>query len=252
MTLAPGKKIYFISDFHLGAPDYQKSLVREKLIVRFLAQAQRDAAHIFIVGDMFDFWYEYKTVVPRGYTRIMGKLAEITDSGIPVSFFVGNHDMWMRDYFERELNIPVYYEPKEFVFNNKKFYVAHGDGLGPGDKGYKFIKKIFRNRLCQWLFGILHPSLGIGIANYFSRKSRQATGNEDKHFLGEDKEWLILYSKQVLKLQHFDYFLYGHRHLPYDFKLNETSRYINLGDWINYNSYAVFDGSKLELKYFNS
>lgn len=252
MILAPDKKIYFISDFHLGAPDYKKSLVREKLIVKFLDQAQHDAAHIFIVGDMFDFWYEYKTVVPKGYTRIMGKLAEITDSGIPVSFFVGNHDMWMHDYFKTELNIPVYYEPKEFAFNNKKFFIAHGDGLGPGDKGYKFIKRIFRNKLCQWLFGVLHPSLGMGIANYFSRKSRQATGSEDKHFLGEDKEWLILYSKQILQQQHFDYFIYGHRHLPYDFKLNEASRYINLGDWIIYNSYAVFDGKQLELKYFNS
>ncbi len=252
MILAPGKKVYLISDFHLGAPDYEKSLIREKLIVRFLGQAQDDAAHIFIVGDMFDFWYEYKTVVPKGYTRIMGKLAEITDNGIPVSFFVGNHDMWMHDYFKTELNIPVYYEPKEFVFNNKKFFIAHGDGLGPGDKSYKLIKKIFRNKLCRWLFGVLHPSLGMGIANYFSKKSRQATGSEDKHFLGEDKEWLIIYSKQILKQQHFDYFIYGHRHLPYDLKLNETSRYINLGDWIIYNSYAVFDGKQLELKYFNS
>jgi UDP-2,3-diacylglucosamine hydrolase len=252
MILAPGKKIYFISDFHLGAPDHEKSLVREKIIVKFLSEAQRDAAHIFIVGDMFDFWYEYKTVVPRGYTRILGKLAEITDNGIPVSFFVGNHDMWMRDYFEKELNIPVYYEPKEFDFNNKKFYIAHGDGLGPGDKGYKFIKTIFRNKFCQWLFGVLHPSVGIGIANYFSRKSRQATGNEDKHFLGEDKEWLIIYSKEVLLQKHFDYFIYGHRHLPYDLQLKGDSRYINLGDWIIYNSYAVFDGEQLELKYFKA
>jgi UDP-2,3-diacylglucosamine hydrolase len=252
MILAPGKKIYFISDFHLGAPDYEKSLVREKKIVEFLAQAQKDAAHIFIVGDMFDFWFEYKTVVPRGYTRILGKLAEITDHGIPVSFFVGNHDMWMNDYFEKELNIAVYYQPQEFEFNNKTFYVAHGDGLGPGDKGYKFIKKIFRNKFCQWLFGILHPSWGIGLANYFSRKSRQATGNTDKDFLGEDKEWLIIYSKELLLHKHYDYFIYGHRHLPFDYSLNKNSRYINLGDWIIYNSYAEFDGNQLELKYYTS
>jgi UDP-2,3-diacylglucosamine hydrolase len=252
MILEPGKQIYFISDFHLGAPDYQNSLAREKRIVQFLDKAKNDAAHIFIVGDMFDFWYEYKTVVPKGYTRILGKLAEITDSGIAVTFFVGNHDMWMHDYFEKELNIPVYYGPKEFDFNNKRFYVAHGDGLGPGDKGYKFIKKIFRNKLCQWLFGVLHPSMGMGIANYFSRKSRQSTGSSDKIFLGEDKEWLIIHSKQVLQQQHFDYFLYGHRHLPYDLKLNEQSRYINLGDWIIYNSYAVFDGNELQLKYFTT
>ena len=252
MTLPPGKKVYFLSDFHLGAPDHEKSIVREKRIVQFLDQARENAAHFIIVGDMFDFWYEYKTVVPKGYTRLLGKLAEITDSGIPVSFFVGNHDMWMRDYFKKELSIPVYYDSKEFTFNNKKFFVAHGDGLGPGDRGYKFIKKIFRNKFCQWAFGVLHPSIGIGIANYFSRKSRLATGQQDKHFLGEDKEWLIIYSKEILRQQHFDYFIYGHRHLPYDFKLNETSRYINLGDWIVYNSYAVFDGAELYLKYFNT
>ena len=250
MTLPPGKKVYFLSDFHLGAPDHEKSFIREKRIVQFLDQAKENAAHFIIVGDMFDFWYEYKTVVPKGYTRLLGKLAEITDSGIPVSFFVGNHDMWMRDYFKKELSIPVYYDSKEFTFNNKKFFVAHGDGLGPGDRGYKFIKKIFRNKFCQWAFGVLHPSIGIGIANYFSRKSRLATGQQDKHFLGEDKEWLIIYSKEILRQQHFDYFIYGHRHLPYDFKLNETSRYINLGDWIVYNSYAVFDGAELYLKYF--
>ena len=252
MTLPPGKKVYFLSDFHLGAPDHEKSIVREKRIVQFLDQAKENAAHFIIVGDMFDFWYEYKTVVPKGYTRLLGKLAEITDSGIPVSFFVGNHDMWMRDYFKKELSIPVYYDSKEFTFNNKKFFVAHGDGLGPGDRGYKFIKKIFRNKFCQCAFGVLHPSIGIGIANYFSRKSRLATGQQDKHFLGEDKEWLIIYSKEILRQQHFDYFIYGHRHLPYDFKLNETSRYINLGDWIVYNSYAVFDGAELYLKYFNT
>src|SRR6478752_6816889 len=175
MNLVPGKKIYFISDFHLGIPDYKSSLVREKKIVVFLENVRHDAEQIFILGDMFDFWYEYKTVVPKGYVRLLGKLAEITDSGIPVYFFVGNHDMWMRGYFEKELNIPVYHEPKTFHFNDKKFLIGHGDGLGPNDHGYKFIKKVFRNPVCQWLFGLLHPSIGIGIANYFSRKSRAAT-----------------------------------------------------------------------------
>lgn len=250
MTLAPGKKIYFISDFHLGAPDYASSILREKRIVEFLKKAQLDAAHIFIVGDLFDFWYEYKTVVPKGYTRILGKLAEITDSGIPVSFFVGNHDMWMSGYFETELNIPVYYEPREYEFNQKSFYVGHGDGLGPGDKGYKFIKKVFRNKLCQRMFGILHPSLGMALANYFSRKSREATGTKEEHFLGEDKEWLIIYCREVLQQKHVDYFIFGHRHLPMDFPLNESSRYINLGDWIRYDTYAVFDGEELALKYY--
>ena len=250
MTVAPGKCIYFISDFHLGAPDYLTSLAREKRIVTFLEQARHDAAHIFIVGDLFDFWYEYKTVVPKGYTRILGKLADITDSGIPISFFGGNHDMWMSGYFEKELNIPVYAAPKAFVFNDVHFLVGHGDGLGPGDKGYKFIKKIFRSPVCQWLFGMLHPSWGMGLANYFSKKSREATGSTDEHFLGEDKEWLIAYCKEVLQQQHYDYFIFGHRHLPIDFTLPSNSRYINLGDWIRYNSYAVFDGTRTVLKYY--
>lgn len=250
MKLEPNKKIYFLSDFHLGAPDATSSLAREKRIVNFLSSIQHDAGGIFIVGDLFDFWYEYKTVVPKGYVRILGKLAEITDSGIPVYFFTGNHDMWMSGYFEKELNIPVYHEPKEFSFENKKFLIGHGDGLGPGDHGYKFIKKIFRNKICQWLFGALHPTWGMGLANYFSRKSRAATGSSDEHFLGADKEWLIIYCNEALQKNYYDYFVFGHRHLPIDYKLTDKTRYINLGDWIRYNSYAVFDGEQLELKYY--
>jgi UDP-2,3-diacylglucosamine hydrolase len=242
-----GKKIYFLSDFHLGAPDFESSLVREKKVVGFLDSIKQDAAEIFIVGDIFDFWYEYKAVVPKGYTRLLGKLAELTDSGIKVHVFVGNHDMWMSGYFEKELNIPVYHEPKVFERNGKQFYIGHGDGLGPGDKGYKFIKKIFRSPLCQWLFGQLHPTWGIGLANYFSRKSREKTGSADQHFLGEDNEWLIIYSKEVLRQQHFDYFIFGHRHYPIDFKLSDTSRYINLGDWIRTFTYASFDGTDVQL-----
>ena len=250
MEVRPDKKVYFLSDFHLGAPDYSTSLEREKRIVAFMEQAKKDASHIFIVGDLFDFWYEYRSVVPKGYVRILGKMAEITDSNIPMYFFVGNHDMWMKGYFEKELNIPVYFEPKAFEFNNKKFLVGHGDGLGPGDQGYKLIKKVFRNRACQWLFGILPPAVGVGLANFLSRRSRAVTGQVDEKFLGEEKEWLITYCKEVLQKQHYDYFIFGHRHLPIDFNLNNNSRYINLGDWIRYNSYAVFDGSHLELKYY--
>lgn len=244
------KKIYFLSDFHLGAPDAKSSLEREKKICRFLDIAKKDASVIFIVGDLFDFWFEYSTVVPKGYVRILGKLAELTDSGIAVHFFVGNHDMWMRNYFQSELNIPVYFEPTEFVFNEKKFLIGHGDGLGPGDKGYKMIKKVFRNPVCQWMFGVLPPYMGMGLANYFSRKSRAKTGQMDEVFMGEDKEWLITYCKDVLKQKQYDYFIFGHRHLPIDFRLQDGSRYINLGEWIKYDSYAVFDGDKLELLYY--
>ncbi|MFT4022460.1 MAG: UDP-2,3-diacylglucosamine diphosphatase [Flavihumibacter sp.] len=250
MQLEPGKKIYFISDFHLGTPGFDASLLREKKIVRFLDKAQRDAAVVFIVGDLFDFWYEYKTVVPKGYVRMLGRIAALTDAGIPVHFFVGNHDMWMDGYFEKELNVPVYFEPKAFEFNGKQFLIGHGDGLGPGDKGYKFIKKIFRNRFCQWLFGLLHPDWGIGLANYFSRRSRAMTGHADEKFLGEENEWLISYCKEVLQTRHYDYFIFGHRHLPIDFALPQNSRYINLGDWIKYDSYGEFDGETMHLKYY--
>ncbi len=249
--MAPDKKIYFLSDFHLGVPDHASSLQREKRIIDFLNIARKDAAKIFIVGDLFDFWYEYRKVVPKGFVRILGKMAELTDSGIPIDFFVGNHDMWMRDYFQTELNIPVYYEPREYEFNGKKFLIGHGDGLGPGDHGYKFMKKIFRNPVCKWMFGILPPAIGVGIANYMSRSSRAATGQDDRKFLGEENEWLIVYCKDVLQRKHYDYFVFGHRHFPIDFKLGDRSRYINLGDWIYYNSYAVFDGNDVQLKYYN-
>lgn len=252
MQLSPGKKIYFLSDFHLGAPDYETSLAREKRVIQFLNEIKKDAEVIFILGDLFDFWYEYKKVVPKGFVRILGKLAELTDSGIIIYFFVGNHDMWMNGYFEKELNIQVFHEAKEFEFNGKKFLIGHGDGLGPGDHRYKMMKKVFRNKFSQSLFGLLHPSAGIGMADYFSRKSRALAGKKDEQFLGEDKEWLIIFSKEVLKKEHFDYFIFGHRHLPIEFKLNEKSVYINLGDWIKYNSYAVFENKTVSLKYYQS
>ena len=191
------KKIYFLSDFHLGAPDHASSLEREKIIIRFLDEIKNDASEIFLVGDMFDFWHEYRKVVPKGYVRLLGKLAELSDKDIPLHFFVGNHDMWVKNYFQQELNMQVYFEQKEFERSGKKFLIGHGDGLGPGDHGYKRLKKIFRNPVCQWLFGILPPAWGVGIANYMSRRSRMQTTEEK--FLGEDKEWLLIYSKETLQ-----------------------------------------------------
>lgn len=243
------KNIYFLSDFHLGAPDAKTSLVRERKIIAFLDEIKNNAEQIFILGDLFDFWFEYKTVVPKGYVRILGKIAEITDSGIPVHFFVGNHDMWMKDYFQKELNVQVYFEPFAFSLKGKDVLIGHGDGLGPGDHGYKTIKKLFRNPIAQTLFGCIPPFFGIGIANFFSRKSRAKTGKSDEVFQGEENEWLVTYCKEILQKKHYDFFVFGHRHLPLDIKLNETSRYINLGDWIKYNSYAVFNGNTFELKY---
>lgn len=255
MKLSPDKKIYFLSDFHLGAPDPVSSLEREKIIVRFLDEIKQDAAEIFLVGDMFDFWYEYRKVVPKGFVRLLGKLAELSDAGIALHFFAGNHDMWMKDYFQKELNIPVYFEPKEIERNGKKFLIGHGDGLGPGDHGYKRLKKVFRNPVCKWLFGILPPLFGMGLANFLSRRSRAQTGASEEIFLGEEKEWLLIYCKEALKEKEIDFFVFGHRHLAIDYRLTPISpgsgagsRYINLGDWIHYYTYAVFDESGLQLK----
>ncbi|SHL84636.1 UDP-2,3-diacylglucosamine hydrolase [Chitinophaga jiangningensis] len=252
INLPAGRKIYFASDFHLGVPDANTSREREKLIIKWLEEAEKDAEHIFLVGDIFDFWFEYKHVIPKGYIRILGKLAALRDKGIGISVFIGNHDMWMNGYFEEELDIPVYYEPQTYTIAGKRFYIGHGDGLGPGDHGYKFLKKVFRNPVCRWLFSALHPAIGIGMANYFSRKSRAAVGQDLEKFLGEENEWLAIYSKEILQKEHFDYFIFGHRHLPLDIKVGENSRYINLGDWLNYTSFAVFDGQQTTLQYYTA
>ncbi|MFH0866213.1 MAG: UDP-2,3-diacylglucosamine diphosphatase [Bacteroidota bacterium] len=243
-------KIYFASDCHLGVPDYYSSLEREKLFVKWLDSIKADAKELYLLGDIFDFWFEYKTVVPRGYVRLLGKLAELSDAGIKIYYFTGNHDMWMFGYLPKELNIPVYKKHITPEICGKKFYIAHGDGIGPKDKGYKFIKKVFSNRFCQWLFARLHPNFGIWLAKYFSRKSRIANGLTDEAFLGEEKERLIQFIKKSEEKNHFDYYIFGHRHLPLDIPIDNT-RYINLGDWIKNNSYAVWDGEKLELKYFS-
>jgi len=245
-------KIYFASDFHLGVPSYEKSRAREKRIVEWLTQCQKDASEIYLVGDLFDFWFEYKSVVPKGFIRLQGKIAELVDQGIPVYLFTGNHDMWMFDYFEQELGVKIYREPLGIERQGKQILIGHGDGLGPGDKGYKFIKKVFSNRFFQWCFARLHPNFGIGVANYSSRTSRAKTGSDDEVFLGEENEWLIQYSKTQLKEKHYDYFIFGHRHLPLDIQVGENSRYINLGEWLNYDTYAVLENGSLNLFTFPS
>ena len=245
-------RTYFASDFHLGVDARLSSREREAQIVRWLEQIREDAAAIYLVGDLFDFWFEYRSVVPKGYVRVIGKLAELRDAGIPIFFFTGNHDMWMFRYFEEELDIPIYRQPVVREIEGKTFYIGHGDGLGPGDYGYKFIKKVFASPICQWLFARLHPNFAFWLANYWSGKSRESHGYEPV-FHGEENEWLIQYANDVLASQSVDYFIFGHRHLPIDFTLkNGQSRYINLGEWMYNNSYAVFDGSSLDLKFFEN
>ena len=226
-------------------------MIREKLIVKWLDEIKADAEEIYLMGDMFDFWYEYRHTAPKGFIRFLGKLAEIADSGIPITLFTGNHDMWMFEYLPKEIGVTIYREPIERTFNGKKFFLGHGDGLGPGDHGYKFIKKVFANKVCQWLFARLHPNFGMGMAHYWSHKSRSSNGGENEEkFVGIEHEWLAIYAKEVLQKQHYDYFIFGHRHLPLNLQLTEKSVYINLGEWVMYNSYAVFDGKELQLKYY--
>lgn len=250
MTALPhGKKIYFASDFHLGIPDHASSVEREKRIVRWMDSVKADAAELFLVGDLFDAWFEYKRAVPKGFVRLLAKIAEFTDSGIPVHVFSGNHDMWMFGYLEEECGAKLYHAPIHREWNGKKFIIGHGDGLGPGDRGYKFIKSIFRNRFAQWLYARVHPNFGIWLAQFFSgqgydKKEGQAT------YHGDDKEFLMLYAKEIVAKEKVDYFIFGHRHLPLDKEVIPGTHYINLGDWIKYNTYAVFDGEKAELKTF--
>lgn len=246
------KKTYFISDFHLGVDGRLTSKERERQIIRWLDKIKQDAKELYLVGDVFDFWFEYKKVVPKGYVRLLGKLGELSDAGLPIYFFTGNHDMWMFRYMDEELGIPIFRKPIEKEIEGKRFFIGHGDGLGPGDHGYKFIKTVFANPICQWLFERLHPNFGLWLMLYFSGSSKKANPPETE-FMGDDIEMLVQFCNTHLEKEYFDFFVFGHRHLPIEHTLkNGKSRYVNLGEWINYNSYAVFDGQNLELKFFEN
>jgi len=242
------KKIYFVSDQHFGAPNTQKSLPREKHFVKWLDKIKQDADIIFLLGDLFDFWFDYKQAVPKGFVRVLGKLAELRDTGIDIRFFVGNHDLWMKDYFETELNIPIYRAPKAFTLQGKTFLIGHGDGLGPGDQSYKLMKKVFTNPFFNWLFKWLHPDIGITLAKYLSTENKAISGKEDLIFLGEEKEFLLLYCKEILQKNHYDYFVFGHRHLPMVYNLSNDAKYVNTGDWIDYFTFAVLENGIVQLK----
>lgn len=251
MVLPEGKKIFFASDFHLGVPSKEASRKREQLICEWLKEIKPQCAELFLVGDVFDFWFEYKHAIPKGFVRLQAAIADFTDSGIPVHYFTGNHDMWVFDYFENELGVKMHRDSIIREINGYQMMIGHGDGLGPGDHGYKFIKKIFANKICQWAFARLHPNFGIGLGDFWSRRSRLATGNDDEVFMGNDNEYLVVYCEDVLKKSKIDYFIFGHRHLMLDILLsNNASRYINLGDWIRYQSYASFDGESFLLHQF--
>ncbi len=249
VQIPEGKKVYFNSDYHLGSPDYASSRERERKVVSWLNTIEATAHEIYLLGDLFDFWFEYKTVVPKGFVRLLGKLADLTDKGIKVTIFTGNHDLWMRDYLEKECGVSVHVDPLQIQYNDKQFFIHHGDGKGPGDKGYKRLKKIFTNSFFQWCFHWLHPDVGIGIAQYFSNLSSSKTRHKDAIFLGEQNEWLAQYVKKKRQTIKADYFVFGHRHLPLEIKIGD-SWYINLGDWISHFTYAEFDGTEMKLKSF--
>ena len=264
IQLQANKKIYFASDFHLGYPDFETSLIREKKIVSWLDHIKTDAQLIFLVGDIFDFWFEYKNVVPKGFVRLFGKLAELSDSGIKIIIFPGNHDIWMFDYFTKEIGIKVHRNTQQYIIathhsqltthHSKTFYIVHGDGLGPGDNGYKYLKKVFESKLSQWAFSWLHPHWGMSLAKWWSgsRKDEERIKRE-LQFRGEG-EWLWSFAKDQEAEKHHDYYIFGHRHLLLDLPVGENSRYINLGQWAyddeNSNHFAVYDGEGLEVKKF--
>ncbi len=239
--------IYFGSDFHLGLPDFASSLRREKKIVAWLESIKHDASDIFFVGDIFEFWYEWRDVIPKNFSRFFGKLAELSDLGINLHYFTGNHDIWAYGYFEQEFGMKIYRNPEIFEFNNKKFYIAHGDGLGPKDKFYKLLKKIFTNKFLQYLVShFMHPNRLFRIAKKISYK-REAICKNPK-FKG-DKEWLVEHSKEILKNEKIDFFIYGHRHIPVEYEIKK-SKLVILGDWITNFTYGKFDGENLFIKKF--
>ena len=244
------KKIFFASDLHLGSPNNKESLKREKHFVKWLNSIKNEAEAIYLLGDIFDFWFEYNKVVPKGFTRLLGKLSELTDSGIDIYFFTGNHDMWVRDYFQLELGVKVITEPQQFIINEKTFLIGHGDGLGPGDTSYKLMKKyVTGNRLFKWLFGWIHPDIGVKLGQFLSREKKIMSAKKD---LGDvENQWLTQYCRKKLEANHYDYFIFGHSHIPIDIELSAESKYINLGDWITNFTYAEFDGENLCLKKFD-
>jgi Uncharacterized protein conserved in bacteria len=249
LILPETKKAYFASDFHLGLYPYDKSTRREKIIVQWLDQIKADAGALFLCGDIFDYWYEYKKVAARGFVRFLGKLCELTDSGIPVYFFTGNHDVWVFDYLPKETGVEVFHNPIEIQINDRVFVVGHGDGIGPGDNGYKFLRGIFHSKFLQFWFSMIHPNITYALGHVWSKHSRYSKGITDT-FHGIDKEFNILFAKEYLTQKQVDYFVFGHRHVPMDIDLNGHAHLFNTGEWISARTYAVFDGKSMELLSF--
>lgn len=248
MEIRSDKPIFFASDQHFGAPTYEASKVREAAFLEWLDYIEDKAGALFLLGDLFDFWFEYKKVVPRGFVRTLGKLASLADRGLPIYYFVGNHDLWMTDYFEKELGITVFHKPQDFILNGKKYLIGHGDGLGPNDHGYKRMKKVFTNPFLKFLFRWVHPDIGVRLGQYLSTQNKLISSDEDIRFLGDDQEWLAQYCRRKLEQKHRDFFLFGHRHLPLEIALSQKATYINTGDWITHFTYVELVDTTPSLK----
>lgn len=242
-------KHYFVADTHLGAPNYEESLIREKKIIRFLLEAEKDAKVIYLLGDIFDFWYEYKYVVPKYYVRLLGTLAQIVDRGTEVHFFTGNHDLWIKDYFQKEIGMIIHTKEMEIKIDGKTFFFGHGDGLDKKDKKYLFMKRTFESKTIRFLFSNLHPRWALAFGNNWSKSSRSSHSEHDLIDKGE-KEFHYIYSKEKLKTSNIDYFIFGHRHLNKEYDLGGNRKLIILSDWVSESGYAVWDGTNLELKKF--
>jgi UDP-2,3-diacylglucosamine hydrolase len=239
-------KIYFASDFHLGSPNLEESHKREKQIVKWLTEIEKDAKAIYLVGDIFDFWFEYDTVIPKGFVRLLGKIASLTDNGTPIHIFVGNHDLWMRDYLETEIGVSIHHEDIIIKEGNKKILIGHGDGLGDGDYFYKILKKIFTSKICQWIFARFHPNFAFALAHTWSKSSRKS-GDEVK-FSSKENEILFGYCQEQQKINPVDYYVFGHRHLPLELKMDKKATYINLGEWLSQKNYGVLEQGVLKLE----
>jgi UDP-2,3-diacylglucosamine hydrolase len=248
LTIPTGKKIFFASDFHFGVPNHAISVAREKKVVAWLSSVEAEASDIFLMGDLFDFWFEYRKAIPKGFTRFLGKLADLQDRGIKIHIFTGNHDLWMFDYLPQELGVTIYKDPIVLKIANHRLLIGHGDGLGPGDKTYKYLKMMFTSSVAQWLFARIHPNLGITLAHRWSKSSRLSNMKLEEKFQGEDREFLLAWCKETERRAHHDFYIFGHRHLPMDLKVGEISRYINLGEWVHFSPFAVYDGKTLDLK----
>lgn len=250
------KKIYFLSDFHLGVPDLQDSQRRENMLIHFFDSIKNDAEAIFLMGDLFDFWFEYKTVIPRGYVRLLGKLSQLIDVGIPIYLFAGNHDLWAFDYLQKEVGIILHREPMIMTLKNKKFLLVHGDGRGPGDKGYKFLKRVFECKFNQFLFRWIHPDVGIGLALKWShnhRVKKLKKEAESNYYSVIEETRLYKYAQECVKDNpELEYFVFGHQHKPMQYKVDNDAVVTVVGNWIRDFTYAVFDGNDMKLLTFDS